>query len=321
MKSPRFWQRSSGLAQLLAPVAAVYGWIVQYRARKNPDYTSRLAVICVGNITMGGSGKTPVVAALAKCLQAGGANPAILLRGYGGKKKGTYWVEEIMTAAECGDEALLHARTAPTLVSADRVAGAQMIERNSAITHILMDDGLQNPSLYKALSLLVIDGANPAGNGRIFPAGPLRESLSQALKRVQGLVLLGEDVTGIETAYQEQLPVFKARLEAHDQKTFYGRTVFAFAGIGNPHKFYQSLKDCGAIIAETRDFPDHNDYTRHEINSLLAKARHLNAIAVTTRKDWVRLTKEDKDKIHVLDVEIMWDSPDAITQAITKPLI
>lgn len=320
MKPPKFWQHKGLIAQLLEPLGLLYGRTVQRRLKRPADYVSALPVICVGNIVMGGSGKTPVVQALAKLLQEQGQQPAILLRGYGGEKKGPCWISEATPAHEYGDEALLHARVAPTMVSADRVIGARAIETNKAVTQIIMDDGLQNPSLQKNLSVLVVDGANPSGNGLIFPAGPLRETIYDALRRVQAIVVVGEDTQDLAAQFQFLMPVFRARLRPLNGDAMRGKPCFAFAGIGRPEKFFQSLRDCDAVLIETHAFPDHYPYTPGDLAPVIARARKVGAEVVTTRKDWVRLPSSLRDQVLVLDVALEWDDAPAVRDFLQRKL-
>lgn len=312
MKAPSFWQGINIWTKLLSPVARNYEMIVQHKLKRSPQHRSRLPVICVGNVTMGGSGKTPVVDAIAQLLIEQGSKPAILMRGYGGKEKGPLWINADMPADLCGDEALLHARIAPTLVSRNRALGAQEIEKRSDLTHIVMDDGLQNATLQKTKSLIVIDGKNPFGNGLIFPAGPLREKLETALSRVQALVILGEDRFHLATQYQFLLPVFRAAIQPVNGHEFAGKPVIAFAGIGNPTKFFQSLKDSDAVLINGYEFADHHFYKPREIQKMIDEANRINVLLVTTRKDWVRLSPQHQAQITVLDVAIKWEDEQSI---------
>lgn len=321
MKAPRFWQKKpvpSFLSRLLAPVSHGYQNAVRKRLAKDPLYQSRLPVICVGNIVMGGSGKTPVVQSLVQILQQQGKQPCVLMRGYGGKIKDARFVGIDMSAALCGDEALLHAQYAPVMVSPDRVAGAHQIEHRKELTHIVMDDGFQNPSLHKTKSLVVLDGRNPFGNGMIFPSGPLRETLDDALHRADALVVLGEDVENLCAVYGSQLPVFRAQLEPVNAIDFRGKHVLAFAGIGRPEKFFATMRDCGAVLTETMAFPDHHLFTEREIADILERAKHAGTIPVTTRKDWVRLPDGIKPLVQVLDVTLRWHNPVEIERLLQK---
>jgi tetraacyldisaccharide 4'-kinase len=318
MKSPAFWNTHGKRAKLLSPIGKIYGELVQKRLKTTKIYASSLPVVCVGNVTMGGSGKTPVVDALIQLMQRQGKAPAVLMRGYGGTAKGPLWVDAATDAALCGDEALLHARVAPTMVSADRAKGAKAIEENKAITHIVMDDGLQNPSLHKTRSILVIDGNNPFGNGRVFPAGPLRETANDAVRRVDAVVIMGQDVFNLELQYQFLLPVFKARMRPVNGHEVSGKPVFAFAGIGKPKKFFDSLRDCDAVIMQEHAFADHHPFTREEIEPIVAQAEKARGIVVTTRKDWVRLPQDLQQKIKVLDVAVVWENEDAVLEFLTN---
>lgn len=313
MKPPRFWNdKYAWQVKFLRPIARQYGAIVQKRLKSKSAYMSKLPVICVGNITMGGSGKTPVVQAIVDLLKQHKASPAILLRGYGAKVKQPFWVMRNTPSQDCGDEALLHARLASTLVSPDRAVGARIIESDSDITHIVMDDGLQNPGLHKTLSLLVMDGVNPVGNGMIFPAGPLRETAEDAIKRIDAVIVLGDDRFHLVQQFQFIRPVFKARLVPLNAHDFSGKPVMAFAGIGRPEKFFDTLRDINAVPVQAIPFPDHHFYTENQIQDMLDKARKIGVPLVTTRKDWVRLSDTMRAQVRVLDVVLQWEQPDAI---------
>lgn len=322
MRAPAFWQKTADqslLVKLLAPVGRIYGRVVQKRLMQSVQHTPSLPVICVGNIVMGGSGKTPVVQAIVRMLQESGHQPAVLMRGYGGTLTQPTWIDPLtMHATECGDEALLHAQFAPVVVSRDRVAGAHLIETHKHLTHIVMDDGFQNPSLAKTKSVIVLDGKNPWGNGLVFPAGPLRETLADALTRADALIVLGEDVHHIELQYAFRLPVFAADLVPLNGDDFVGKPVLAFAGIGNPQKFFTSLRQSDAVVIEAHAFPDHHPYAEREMMALLERASGLHAIPVTTRKDWVRLPEKVKTQVQVLDVALKWRDYTAVAAFLRK---
>jgi len=266
-------------------------------ARIEP-YRSRLKVICVGNFTVGGGGKTPTAIAIVALLTELGAQPAFLTRGYGGASKGTVLVTPGLSAAEVGDEPLLLAEAAPTFVSADRRAGAKAIEATEASV-IVMDDGLQNPSLAKDLSLVVVDAAAGLGNGLVMPAGPLRAPLAAQLARADALTVIGDGgkaASLIEAFAGLGKPVFKARMEPRQDKRWLGvLPVIGFAGIARPEKFFATLRNNGARLIETRSFPDHHRYGERDARRLLDAAKSQNAMLVTTEKDFVRLA-EDADE-------------------------
>jgi len=301
---------TGGISWLLSPLAALTTAITARRMRR-PGWDCPVPVVCVGNATMGGAGKTTVALDLAHRLIALGRHPHILLRGYGGSVRGVHRVQPGDLATLVGDEALLHAAVAPTWVSADRKRGAQAAVAAGAEV-VLMDDGLQNPGVRKQLSVLVIDGASGFGNGRVFPAGPLREPVAAAAKRCQAAVLIGPDATGALGQLPAGLPVRRARLVPGTEAAgLASRRVLGFAGIAMPGKFFATLEETGADVVARRPFPDHHRYRSAELDSLLADAERLDALAVTTAKDAARLTPAVRARVRVLTVRLEWEDPGA----------
>lgn len=244
MRPPGFWFRPPThlLARLLAPAGRVYGGLTANRMDR-PGATPPCPVLCVGNFTLGGAGKTPTALALVRLLRDLGRTPALLSRGYGGRLAGPLVVDPARhAAAEVGDEPLLLAQAAPTIVARDRPAGARLCAASGADV-IVMDDGLQNPSLTKTLALAVVDGGAGLGNGLPFPAGPLRAPLARQWSHVAGLVLVGEGSPGEAAAAEAEsrgLPVHRARLVPEAGPDWAGRRVVAFAGIGRIRSFCAS---------------------------------------------------------------------------------
>lgn len=312
MRAPEFWHRPSAAATLLAPLGGAYAAAVALRRRMARPRRVDVPVVCIGNLVAGGAGKTPVALAVARRLAELGRRPAFLSRGYGGTERGPLRVDNgCHDAATVGDEALLLARQAPAWVAADRGAGAQAAIADGAEV-LVMDDGHQNPALSKDLSLVVVDGGYGFGNGRVMPAGPLREPVAAGLARASALVLLGADRFGV-TDRAAGLPLLGAELEpAPSGAALRGRRVMAFAGIGRPEKFFATLSGLGAIVAAARPFPDHHPYTRAEVEALIAEARRLGAVPVTTAKDAVRLPPELRAAVTVLDVTVRWADPAAL---------
>lgn len=295
MRPPGFWRRDapSLAARLLQPVGFAYGAAAGWRMGRAGG-PAPVPVLCIGNFTLGGAGKTPTALALARLLQAEGRHPAFLSRGYGGRLTGPVRVDPARhDAAEVGDEPLLLARAAPTVVARDRPAGARLAAAEGADI-VIMDDGLQNPSLAKDLSLAVVDAETGIGNGLCFPAGPLRAPLPAQWRRVDALVLIGEGGPGeavAREAARNGKPVLGARL-APDRATadgLRGRRVLAFAGIGRPEKFFAALEACGAVVVRRRAFPDHYPYRAADIQGVMAEAAEAGLLTVTTEKDRVRL--------------------------------
>lgn len=320
MRAPEFWRGDNALATCLAPLGAVYAWAVARRLDKAEEYRPAVPVICVGNIVAGGAGKTPVAIALARRLLAAGRKPHMLTRGYGGTEVGPRAVDlDRHDAARMGDEALLLAQVAPTWVARWRPDGAvAAVEMGADL--IVMDDGFQNGSIAKDLSLVVVDGGYGFGNGRPIPAGPCREPAARGLERADAMVIIGEDRTGAaRLAEARGLPVLRARLTpGPEAAALMGRKVVAFAGIGRPEKFFETLKSCGARLITTTAFPDHHAYDRREIEDLLAEAAANDAVAITTAKDRVRLPADLRDTVAVLSVTLDWDAPHLLTPLLDR---
>lgn len=297
MREPRFWQAPRAgeihiLPRLLAPAAFVYGVAGRLRQRFAKPEHAAVPVICIGNITVGGTGKTPLALTLAERFIRQGETVHFLTRGYGGTEEGPLRVDPAKhTAREVGDEPLLLAAVAPTWVSADRAEGAAAAVRDGAKL-ILMDDGLQNPALRKDFSILVVDAQTGLGNGRLIPAGPLRERMDAALSRVGAIVIVGRGHAADRLAARARaraIPVFRAILRAAPAPELDGLPVLAFAGIGRPEKFYATLRELHADIVGTENFSDHHMFGEREALNLLLRARDLNATLITTEKDMARL--------------------------------
>ncbi|MEK9279699.1 MULTISPECIES: tetraacyldisaccharide 4'-kinase [unclassified Bradyrhizobium] len=294
MREPAFWYRPrSAKSHLLQPLGTLYGAIAARRmARKGFD--AGIPVICVGNYHVGGAGKTPTVLALTNVLRELGETPVVLSRGYGGRLKGPVMVDrERHTAADVGDEPLMMVRDVPVAVARDRLDGVALAKSKGA-TVILMDDGFQNPRLMKDVSLVVIDSERGLGNGKVFPAGPLRAPLKGQLARTDALVLIGDghaaEGVAAEIAARER-PVLRARLkpDAASIARLFGKQVLAFAGIGDPERFFRTLRASGIDVARTRPFADHHMFSQAEIAALVADARREQLTLVTTEKDFSRL--------------------------------
>jgi tetraacyldisaccharide 4'-kinase len=297
MREPAFWWNSPGLTSgLLSPLAAVYGAVAAARMAR-PAQDAGIPVICVGNPTLGGAGKTPAAITISKILVAAGRRPFLLSRGYGGRLAGPIVVDAAHhRAADVGDEPLLLARAAPTIVSRDRVAGAAAA-RAAGAGVVVMDDGFQSPGLRKDRSILVVDGRRGIGNGRVFPAGPLRAPLQMQLSRAQALLVIGPGAAGEQVAavaQAQRLAVFHGRLvpDAAALAALKGEPVLAFAGIGDPEKFFGTLREQGIDVRAAVGFADHHRYRRSEALGLIGRAEREGLVLVTTEKDWARLTRQ-----------------------------
>jgi tetraacyldisaccharide 4'-kinase len=318
--APAFWARPPGLlSELLLPVGA--GWDAATRLRQafTRPYYPPVPVVCVGNLVAGGAGKTPVALAVAERLVSRGIALHIVTRGYGGSLGGPERVDlSRHDAAAVGDEALLLAARAPCWVARDRADGVRAAVALRA-QMILLDDGLQNPTVAKTFSFLVVDAAYGFGNGRVIPAGPLRESLARGLSRAHAIVLLGEEVQpgGQESLrINTALPVLHAALRPVAGERFAGARLLAFAGIGRPEKFFSTLQTLGADLVGTRSFPDHHPFRASEIDRLRRAAERAKARLITTAKDILRVPAAMRAAIEVLDVEIRWRDPQALDDLI-----
>lgn len=291
MREPRFWRRDGATARLLAPASMIYGAVAAWRLRRD-GRRAAVPVLCVGNFTVGGAGKTPTALALARLLLAAGLRPAFLTRGYGGALAGPLWVDPKHRAADVGDEPLLLARVAPTILARDRVAGAALAADTDII---IMDDGFQNPALAKDFSLVVVDGTEGVGNGRVFPGGPLRAPLAAQFARAQALLVIGEPAPSVRElmadARARGLPLLAGRLvpDPAAVAALADKKVLAFAGIAHPEKFFATLEEAGIAAPVRRAFADHHRYDARECAELLAQAEREGLLPLTTEKDKARL--------------------------------
>lgn len=314
MRPPEFWNAVDGrdsapmLRLILTPFSWVTSWAAARRISTTVSYDPGIPVICVGNATMGGTGKTPVTIYLLKSLRRLSINAVGLTRGYGGQEKGPITVNPNHTAADVGDEPLLLARHAPVWVAEGRDDGAK-----AAMTHgasaIVMDDGHQNPLLKKTISFMVVDAETGFGNGSVFPAGPLRENLTASLARADAVILMKPE-PGIEISdhLAEQLkgkvviPAYLAPAAPPPKGKLY-----AFAGIGRPNKFFDSLRRHGGEIVEEIPYADHYKYKAEDIESLFALAAEYEAALITTEKDHVRLPKGYRKGVSAWPVEVKFE--------------
>lgn len=321
MRAPEFWRADGVCARLAAPLGIAYGLAGRIKFARSVPWQAEVPVICVGNLVMGGAGKTPVAAALGAEFVRHGVAVHFLSRGHGGRNPGPVRVQSrIHDATEVGDEPLILSEIAPTWVARDRPEGAKAAKAAGAEA-IVMDDGFQNPSLAKDLALLVVDGEYGLGNGRVFPAGPLREPWQSGLARADVAILIGDDRVAIELELRARLPVLRARfVPAPGAERLAGRDVVAFAGIGRPEKFFETLTEMDCRLCATRSFADHHQYRELEIMELVNSAANHGATPVTTAKDAARLTPDMRSLVEVLDVALDWEEEDALARLIAPTL-
>ncbi|WP_019959825.1 tetraacyldisaccharide 4'-kinase [Woodsholea maritima] len=322
MRAPSFWSadEARGSARLtralLSPLGYLYAWGTAHRIATTKPHKAEAKVICVGNLTMGGTGKTPLTARLMEILREMGHRPASLSRGYGGHEAGPLKVDLTRhTPRDVGDEPCLLARTGEAYIARERPAGADLAAHNGADV-IIMDDGHQNPTLYKNYSIVVVDGQTGWGPGPLFPAGPLREPVQAGLARADMIIVMGPDdaftppyrALGLEDL---EKPILRAWLAPTSPPP--EGPLLAFAGIGRPQKVFDALTRAGANLVEAISFPDHHPYSEAEIARLLDLAEAHQARLITTEKDWVRLSPAHREAILTWPVRAEISHLDSLT--------
>lgn len=320
MKEPAFWRTDGGRGSgaltraLLSPLGRIYAWAVARRIRKTEPVDPGVPVICVGNITLGGTGKTPVTQSILRRLEELDCKPCALSRGYGGSEAGPLEVLDTHSATQVGDEPLLLAHDARVWISRDRVEGAHAAVE-AEVDVIVMDDGHQNPTLKKTLSIVVIDSVAGWGANLVFPAGPLREPVPVGLARADAVIVMTPDQDAVPNYARLQLsdleiPVLQAWLEPREAPPK-GR-LLAFAGIGRPQKFFDALEAAGAQLTDGLEFPDHHPYSERDLAYLRDHAASHEAKLITTEKDWVRLPVDVRADILAWPVEARFANPAAL---------
>jgi tetraacyldisaccharide 4'-kinase len=315
---PFWWEKPDWRARALSPLAKIYGMIAGRRIRRANPPSVQVPVLCVGNFTVGGAGKTPTSIALAKAATAAGLKPGILSRGYGGAFSGLHRVDpDHDSARHVGDEPILLARHAPVVVCADRVAGAGALVADGC-DFIIMDDGFQSARLHFDYALMVVDAGRGIGNGRVLPAGPLRADLTDQLVRTDALLKIGTASGAdqvVRSAARAAKPIYESVLQPKDLSHIARERLFAFAGIGDPSKFFRTLNEAGLDVVQTRSFPDHHPYTGEDAADLIREAAADRLALITTAKDHVRLLdgspagRELADQTLVLEVELVFSHP------------
>lgn len=324
MHEPAFWHRPRGLMSgLLSPLAAIYAAVSGARMQR-AGAAAGIPVICVGNYHAGGAGKTPTVLALAEMLRSSGETPMVLSRGYGGRLSGPVEVDTARhTARDVGDEPLMLAAHVPVVIARDRVAGAAVARARGASV-IVMDDGFQNPSLRKDVSIIVIDSERGLGNACVFPAGPLRAPLDPQIARTDALIIVGDGAAANDVAAQVEARgglVLRARIvpDAVSLAELRGHRVLAFAGIGDPQRFFATLRAHGVDVAATRIFPDHHPFTANDMAALASRARSGGLLLVTTEKDHARFRgMANLPAIATLRVGLTFERRDELVRLVTS---
>ena len=313
LEKPEFWEKDGIKSKLLTPISKIYASQTAKEVSKNP-YKAKIPVICVGNLVVGGAGKTPTVLAIAKLFEKKKIH--FLSRGYGGAENLPAKVESADTG-KYGDEPVLLSKIAPTWVGRDRSLTAKKAEKEGAKL-LIMDDGFQNGTLQKDFSIIVIDGEYGFGNGKVIPAGPLREPIAEGLKRADAVLIIGEKTTKLPSF---DIPVFYAKPKLIFDDYLKNEDIVAFCGIARPEKFFSSLRIEGLNLVEELSFPDHHDYSEADLRAVFNIASENKAVTVTTEKDAVKITDEKlKMLIKIIKLELEIDKPEELKKLITTKI-
>lgn len=325
LKTPKFWQKKNLTVFLLLIFSAIYWLVFNFNKLQQKIFSkkAKIPIICVGNIIAGGSGKTPIAIAIGKILQKNKINFAYLSRGYLGKFNELQTLDENSNFNDVGDEALLLKEIAPTFVAKKRVFAACKISDDYDFQALILDDGMQNFSLQKDLTIMVIDGKIQFGNKFLIPAGPLRQSILSGLKISDLIVVIGKIDENLRKILQKQIEenkVFQAEIKSKNLDKFQNQKLFAFCGIAYPEKFFSYLQENGCEIVERKVFGDHYSYNNQDLKNLVEKANEINAKLITTKKDWIKFNSFYKEKIDFLEIEVEFLEEEKITSKILKIL-
>ncbi len=313
-EAPKFWYQKNLSSKILSilffPLSLL--WIVISLLKKKliKKYKSKLKVICIGNLTIGGTGKTPLAIYTYKLLKKAGYKPVFLTRGYTGLLAGPIEVKDSHNFKDVGDEALLLNKIGPTIVSNDRSFGAKLIENHKDnFNVIIMDDGLQNFQLEQDIKLLLVDKNLKFGNEFCIPAGPLREPIDQGLIRIDAIVLTGNNNKDADFNNVHNKTIFNSKVKTIKSSKIKNEKLLAFCGLANSNKFYETLKENGFNVTSTKSFPDHYEYKNEDIDKLISEANRQNLKLITTEKDYVKI-KDNKNLINTLPIEMELDLKD-----------
>ena len=305
LKAPKFWyqKKDTYLSNLLYPLSLLFRFGTKIRNFISKTQKVTLPIICIGNIVVGGAGKTPVALKIGKLLIKAGYKPNFISKGYTGLIKNSTLVKSWHSAKSVGDESILLSEVADTWVGLDRIKSAKLAENNSNC--LIMDDGFQNPTIFKDFSIIVINASQEFGNKRVIPSGPLRESIKRGLTRTNLIIVIGETTEKLKKLIPKDIPIVNAKFEIKkENKIFKGQNIIAFAGIAYPEKFFQSLDEEGAKILRKITFPDHHIYTENDLLSLAEIANKTKSILVSTKKDYVRVPKSFRSLVNLSLIHI-----------------
>ena len=320
LKAPKFWylKRDTFLSRFLYPLSLLFRLATKIRNISSQTNSFTFPVICIGNLVVGGAGKTPVAIKIGELLKISGYNPHFISKGYTGILKRSTLVETWHSPKSVGDESLLLSQTAPTWIGKDRINSIRLA-KNMGADCIIMDDGFQNPTIHKDFSIIVINASQEFGNKRVMPAGPLRESIKAGLSRTNLIIVIGEITNSLQKHIPDHIPIIEAKFKINNEnKVFKGQKIIAFAGIAYPEKFFTSLMEQGAKIIKEITYPDHHIYDENDLLSLAEIANKNQSILVSTQKDFVRIPKSYRALVNTLEGKISFEKEDIIKEILTN---
>ena len=316
LKAPKFWYKKNDtlLSNTLYPLSLLFRFGTKLRNSISRKNSSDLPVICIGNIVVGGAGKTPVALKIGSLLKQTGYNPHFVSKGYGGIENNNTLVQKWHSAKSVGDESLLLSEIAPTWIGNNRNNSFKLAKQNGADC-IILDDGFQNPTLQKDFSIIVINGEQGFGNKRVIPSGPLRESISRGISRANLITVIGEIAPDVRKKIPKTIPLIHANFKISKvNKIYKNQKVTAFAGIAYPDKFYNSLIEQGAILEKKISYPDHHIFDENDMLNLAETANITKSILVTTKKDFVRIPKSYRALVSTLNGEIEFEDESLLVE-------
>ena len=320
LKAPKFWYKNKDtyLSNTLYPLSLIFRLGTKIRNIISIQKSANLPIICIGNIVVGGAGKTPVALKIGKMLKQGGYNPHFVSKGYGGFEKNNTLIQSWHSPKSVGDESLLLSEVSPTWIGLDRNESFKLA-KNKGADCIIMDDGFQNPTLQKDYSIIVINSEQGFGNKRVMPSGPLRESITRGISRTNLVITIGEINEEVKSKIPNNIPIIKSEFKINnEQKIFKGKKITAFAGIAFPEKFFNSLRNQGAKVIKEITYPDHHIFEENDLLSLAEIANKNQSILVTTKKDYIRIPKSYRSLVNTLDGEIEFEDEKLIFEILTN---
>tara|TARA_B100001123_G_C15237893_1_gene997920 strand:+ start:50 stop:1045 length:996 start_codon:yes stop_codon:yes gene_type:complete len=316
LKAPKFWylKRNTYLSNSLYPLSLIFRLGTKLRSLISKERKSELPIICIGNIVVGGAGKTPVSLKIGKMLIHAGYSPHFVSKGYAGIEKNNTLIEKWHSPKSVGDESILLSEVAPTWVGIDRNKSFYLAKEKGADC-IIMDDGFQNPTIKKDFSIIVINGEQEFGNKKVLPSGPLRESINRGLSRTNLIIVIGEISKELKNKIPSHIPTINSSFVINNEKKiFRGQKISAFAGIAYPEKFFNSLRTQGAKIVKEIIYPDHHIFNENDLLNLAEIANKTNSILVTTKKDYIRIPKSYHSLVNTLEGEIEFEDENLLLE-------